>query len=94
MSKLNEVIFPDSYPKIDLHGYDRDTGRVATLDFINDNYKMGNELIVIVHGIGSGNLKEEVHNTLKRHPLVIDYKLGYFNNGCTIVNIKEKNRQR
>ena len=39
---LNEVIFIDNFPTIDLHGYDRDTARVATNDFINDNMKMKN----------------------------------------------------
>lgn len=90
MTKLNEVIFVDSYPKIDLHGYDRATARVAINDFIRDNYKLGNEVIVIIHGIGSGILREEVHLVLKRHPLVLDYKTYYFNNGCTIVQIRKK----
>lgn len=90
MTKLSDVVFPDRYPHIDLHGYDRDTARVATLDFINDNFKMGNDIIVIIHGIGSGILKEEIHHTLRKHPLVIDYKTDYFNHGCTLVKINLK----
>lgn len=90
MTKLSEVIFPDSYPKIDLHGYDRDTARVATLDFINDNYKMGSDIFVIIHGVGTGILKEEIHQALKKHRLVEEYKLDYFNHGCTIVKISLK----
>ena len=38
---INEVIFIDSLPKLDLHGYDRDSARVAINDFIKDNQKMG-----------------------------------------------------
>ena len=86
--ELKEVIFTDNYPKIDLHGLDRDIARVKVLEFINDNKVMKNEIICIVHGIGSGIIKEEVHTTLKRNKNVIDYKLFYNNTGCTIVKIK------
>ena len=43
--ELSEVIFVESLPKLDLHGYDRETATVAINDFINDNIKMGNEII-------------------------------------------------
>ena len=87
---LNEVIFPDSYPKLDLHGYDRESARVAINDFINDSIKMKNEIIVIVHGIGSGVLRDTTHSVLKNNKKVIDYKTNYFNTGCTLVKIKIK----
>lgn len=85
--ELNDVIFIDSLPSIDLHGLDRDTARVKVLEFIHDNKIMKNEIICIVHGIGDGIVKDEVHSTLKRNKDVIDYKLFYNNSGCTIVKI-------
>ena len=85
---LNEVIFVDNLPSIDLHGFDRDTARVKVLEFINDNIKMKNDIICIVHGIGSGVIKNEIHNTLKRNKNVLEYKLFYNNTGCTIVKLK------
>lgn len=88
MKKLSDIVFVDNYPSVDLHGLDRNMARVATNDFINDNYKMGNDIIVIVHGIGSGILREEVHKTLSRNKRVLEYQTDYFNNGCTIVRIK------
>lgn len=88
MTKLNEMIFINNYPKLDLHGYDRDSARVAINDFINDNHKMKNELLTIVHGIGSGVIKEETQKTLHKNPLVVDFKIYNFNEGCTIVQIK------
>ena len=88
MSKLNEIVFKESLPKLDLHGFDRDSARVAINDFIHDNHVMQNELLLIVHGIGSGIIKKETHQTLKQNPLVVDYKTDYFNEGCTIVEIK------
>lgn len=87
--KLDEVIFIDNFPSIDLHGLDRDTARVKVLEFINDNIKMKKDIICIVHGIGSGIIKTEVHNTLRRNKNVDDYKLFFNNVGCTIVKLKK-----
>lgn len=84
---LDNVVFVDSYPKIDLHGYDRETARVAINDFIKDNIVLKNEIIVIVHGIGSGILRETTAKTLKENNFVKEFKTYYYNNGCTIVNI-------
>ena len=86
--ELKEVIFVNNLPSIDLHGLDRDTARLQVLEFIKDNKTIKNEIICIVHGIGNGIIKNEVHNTLKRNKNVIDYKLFYNNTGCTIVKIK------
>ncbi len=85
---LNEVIFPYSFPKIDLHGFDRDSARVAINDFINDNVKMKNEIIVIIHGIGTGIIKEQTFKTLKQNKNVLEFKSDNFNRGCTIVRLK------
>ena len=84
---LDDVIFIDNLPTLDLHGYDRETARVATNDFINDNIKMKNSIIVIVHGKGSYIVRDTVHDTLKKNKYVEDYKLYNFNTGCTIVKI-------
>ena len=86
--ELNEIIFTDNLPSIDLHGLDRNTARVKVLEFINDNKLMKNSIICIIHGIGSGIIKEEVHQALKRSKDVIDYKLFYNNIGITIVKIR------
>lgn len=86
--ELKEVIFINDLPSVDLHGFDRDSARVKVLEFINDNKIMKNEIICIVHGIGNGIVKEEVHNTLRKSKDVIDFKLFYNNVGCTIVKIK------
>ena len=88
MQDLNSVIFVDSYPKLDLHGYDRETARVAIEDFIRDNKKMKNEIVSIVHGVGSGILRQTTHEVLKKNINVIEYKTFYGNHGVTIVNIK------
>jgi len=86
--KLNEVIFIDNLPKLDLHGLDREIARVMINDFINDNIKMRNEIILIVHGIGTGILKNTTQEVLNKNRNVVDYKIYPFNVGCTIAQIK------
>lgn len=86
--KLNDVIFIESLSKLDLHGFDRETARVMVNDFINDNIKMKNDIILIVHGIGSGIVKNTVLETLKKNKNIIDFKIYPFNVGCTIAQLK------
>ena len=85
---LNSVIFIDSLPKLDLHGFDRETARVSINDFINDNKRSGKSIFVIVHGNGSGILKDTTQKVLKSNKAVIEYQIRYNNTGCTIVRIK------
>lgn len=85
---LNDIIFIDSLPKIDLHGLDRDSARVLINDFIGDMIKQKIEVFVIVHGNGEGILKETTINTLKRNKAVLEFKGFYFNTGCTLVRIR------
>lgn len=84
---LNDIIFINNLPTLDLHGFDRQTAKVAIDDFINDNIKMKNSFIVIIHGIGSGILKETTQKSLAINKKVIEYKIYPFNVGCTIAKI-------
>lgn len=86
--EIENIVFIDNLPKLDLHGFDRDTARVAVCDFIRDNIKMKNEFINIVHGIGSGVVKATVHDELRKNKNVINFKTYYYNQGCTIVKVK------
>ncbi len=86
--ELKDVLFIESFPNIDLHGLDRDTARVYVLDFIRDNVKLKNEIVVIIHGIGSGILKKTVHDILSKSKYVIEYKTFYNNVGSTVVRLK------
>ncbi len=90
MNKLNQIIFINNLPTIDLHGFDSATARVAINDFINDNYKMKNNFIVIIHGVGSGIIRRITFETLKKNSKVLAFKSYYYNNGCTIAEIDLK----
>ena len=56
--RLNDIIFIDNLPTLDLHGFDRETARVLINDFINDNIKLKNQFVIIIHGIGGGILRQ------------------------------------
>ena len=91
--KLDEVIFIDNLPKLDLHGFDRETARVAINDFVKDNIKMRNQFIVVVHGVGSGIIKNTTLETLKKNRNVKEYKIYNFNIGCTLVQLELTNKK-
>ena len=85
---LDDLIFIDNLPKLDLHGLDRDTALVIINEFINDNIIMKNEFLIIIHGIGTNTLKNKTHEVLESNKNVIEYKLSMYNIGCTFVKIK------
>ena len=57
----------------------------------DDNLKIKNEIIIIIHGIGSGIIRKATINTLNRNKNVEEYKSDYSNRGCTIVKLKTDN---
>ena len=77
-------------PSIDLHGYDRDYARILINEFIDDQYKLKQENIIIVHGNGSGILKKMTQEALKRNKYVKEYKIDNFNSGMTIVTLRRR----
>lgn len=88
MSKTNDI-FLDMLPCIDLHGYDRESARVAVNDFILENIILKNKEVLIIHGIGEGIIKETVQYELSRNKNVSEYKISNNNTGCTIVKLKK-----
>ncbi len=73
------------YPSIDLHGEFAITSYTIVHNFISDQIKLKNRIVVIIHGKGTGKLKNAVHDTLKKDKRVIKYNLNPFNLGETIV---------
>ena len=79
--------FIEILPQLDVHGYTRDTVLLVVNDFINDNIKMGNNKLVIIHGKGSDILRKEIHAYLKKNKKVRHFYLYNFNIGCTIIEL-------
>lgn len=87
MKRIIKNPFTIKYPKIDLHGETTDTITYLINDFINDNIKLKNKNIEIIHGKGSGKLKTKTHELLKKNKKVNSYYMDIFNEGSTIVEL-------
>lgn len=79
--------FLNILPSIDVHGFTRETVYVPVSDFINDNIKLRNKKIVIIHGIGYGILRDEINRRFKRDKRVKKLYLSSDNAGCTIIEL-------
>ena len=77
----------NNLPTLDLHGIDSDYAKILINEFLEDNTKMKNLKVIIIHGIGSGILRKTTQETLKKSKLVSSYKIDNFNNGMTIVEL-------
>ncbi len=77
----------DKYPTLDVHGETRDTVITVLKEFVKDNIKLRNPVIIIVHGKGQGILRTEIHFQLKHMREVKNYHLHYWNQGVTIVEL-------
>lgn len=84
------MTFWSYYPTIDLHGEFAVTAYTIVNEFITDQIKLKQEYIAIVHGKGTGILKDEVHRILKEDKRVLKYHLDPSNLGQTLVHLKIK----
>ncbi len=81
------ILLYSNLPTLDLHGYDRDYARIKINEFINDNYKMKNKKVIIIHGNGTGIIKKTTQQTLRKNKYVKSYKIDNFNDGQTVVEL-------
>lgn len=79
-------------PEVNLIGMTADEALIALDKYIDDAFLAHISPVRIVHGKGSGILRNAVHNYLKRQKHVKSYRLGTFGEGdygVTIVEFKE-----
>ncbi len=57
-------------------------------EFINDNLKLKNKEIVVIHGKSTNILTKEVHKVLKNNKRVKEFHLNNWNLGETIIILK------
>ncbi len=86
---MNKIINPfiASYKTIDIHGETTDTVVYVIETFIKDNVKLKNKDLVIIHGKGSGKLKNKTHELLRKNKNVQEFYIDMYNEGCTIVHL-------
>lgn len=64
----------DEAPQTDLHGLTPNEALSQLDQFLNHEFVSGTEAVRIVHGRGSGRLRDAVHRFLKTHELVARYR--------------------
>jgi DNA-nicking Smr family endonuclease len=69
--------------ELDLHRLTVDEALPRIDDFLNDTYCAGLHYVRIVHGKGTGVLRQEVSRYLSSHPLVKSYCSADRYNGST-----------
>jgi dsDNA-specific endonuclease/ATPase MutS2 len=78
-----------------LHGVDVHDALRAVDHFINHEFLEGSEAVKIVHGRGTGKLREAIHRFLKNHELVARFRDANDPNqqgGVTFVALYSKDR--
>lgn len=91
MKKVFNNPFFANYKVLDLHGETKNGIKALVNNFINEALLLKEKNILIVHGIGRGILRKELHNLLKENKKVKEYKLDTNNLGMTIIKLGDKN---
>lgn len=77
--------------ELDIRGYASDEGIHETDSFIDNAVMSGITMLTIIHGRGTGVLKNAIRAHLKRHPSVKSFRPGVYGegeDGVTIVELK------
>ena len=77
--------------ELDIRGLTGDEADGLIDEFLNNATMAGLNSVSIIHGKGTGALRAAVHEKLRKHPLVSEFRLGLYGEGetgVTIVNLK------
>ena len=67
----------NSAPCIDLHGLFVDDAINGLEKFITNEFAKGTEVVKIIHGHGTGRLRQIVHDWLSQSKYVIGFRIAY-----------------
>lgn len=84
---MKSDIVTSKSPHLDLHGETKDFLPILVDEFINDNIKLKNKYIIVIHGHNSSVLKKELQIYLKNDKRVKDYYIDPFNIGQTVIEL-------
>lgn len=77
--------------EVDIRGKTADEGIMDVESFLDSCILSGLKIVTIIHGKGTGVLREAVHRYLKQCKLVKSYRLGVYGEGeagVTVVELK------
>jgi len=76
-------------PKIDLRGERYESAQHQLDKYLDDAFLAGLKELEIIHGKGSGALRDAVQEILDKNPHITDYRLGHQSEGGTGVTIAQ-----
>lgn len=96
-NKTRNITKPSSKNKtvsgeIDIRGMASDEGVLEVDRYIDSAILTGIEIITVIHGKGTGVLRNAIHSFLRRHQNVEGFRVGTFGegeNGVTIITLKK-----
>jgi len=94
-NRVRVAMAPRPMPRIELHlrGKRVDEVLPELSKYLDDAYLAGLPFVRIVHGKGTGVLRQVVRDLLSEHPLVASFKLGELNEGGDGVTVVKLNPQ-
>lgn len=80
-------------PEVDLHALRADEALIRLDLFLNDAFVSGSPRARVIHGKGTGALRQAVQGMLRHHPLVKSFRSGVTGEGgagVTLVELQQK----
>ena len=75
--------------EVNLHSLTVDEALIKLDKFLYDAFMAGLYQVRVIHGKGTGTLREATHKALAKHPLVKSYRLGGYGEGGVGVTVVE-----
>ncbi|MBS1537479.1 MAG: endonuclease MutS2 [Bacteroidetes bacterium] len=79
----------DSKMNLDLRGHRADAACKEVEQFISDAMMTNLQTLTIIHGKGTGALRLAIHDQLRKHPLVANFRIGTIQEGGDGVTVLE-----
>ena len=89
---IDGVLYSRDIQTLDLRGQNGDEAVMELERFIDNGVRLHLETIRIIHGKGTGVLRQRVQTCLKKHPQVKSFRLGVYGegeDGVTIATLKK-----
>ena len=81
LKKNDRISYEPLSDEIDLHGLIVDEALFKLDRYLNDAFTMGLLQVRVIHGKGTGALRQAVTEMLKHHPLVESFRLAHIQEG-------------
>ena len=78
--------------EVDIRGMDKMEGIMVVDRYIDEAILSGIDVVTVIHGKGTGVLRDAVHSHFRKHPNIESFRVGTFGegeNGVTIATLKK-----